>query len=116
MGGGSDPAHISVLQQPCQLRHSEYESYIDKTTPGFLLVGEISFAFGHPLVYPNGDDEPDTPDRKRLRRRQEFKGAAKFPEPQGIKINMMPFKMGDKSSLPPELWHYWPMIEECYLP
>merc|ERR1711879_1054777 len=24
--------------------------------------------------------------------------------------------MGDKSSLPPELRHYWPMIEECYLP
>jgi len=114
--GDSNEAKISVLQQPCQLRHSEYESYVDKSTPGFLPVDEICFPFTHPLVYPNG--EPGTPDRTNRSRPHYWRkrGAAEFPEPQGIKINMMPFRMGDKSSLPEDLWHYWPMIEECDVP
>jgi len=36
-----------------------------------------------------------------------------FPEPQGININMMPFRMGDQNSLPTDLHQYWNMIETC---
>lgn len=37
-------------------------------------------------------------------------GMVEFPEPTGININMMPFVMGDRSSLPQELWPYFDMI------
>ena len=39
-----------------------------------------------------------------------------FPPSSGIDVNMMPFRMGDKASLPEELWGYWPLIEACRLP
>lgn len=37
----------------------------------------------------------------------------RFPEPRGIKINMMPFIMGDPSTLPLELHGYLPLITHC---
>lgn len=37
----------------------------------------------------------------------------RFPKPTGIKINMMPFIMGKKSSLPKKYHQYWGMIESC---
>jgi len=43
-------------------------------------------------------------------------GWVEFPEPQGIQINMLPFIMGAKDTLPEEFHHYWPMIEACELP
>ncbi|CAJ1387911.1 unnamed protein product [Effrenium voratum] len=43
-------------------------------------------------------------------------GAARFPASQGLDINMMPFIMGKKGSLPKSLQHYWPLIEACRLP
>mmetsp|Transcript_4879 Transcript_4879/g.14105 ORF Transcript_4879/g.14105 Transcript_4879/m.14105 type:complete len:393 (+) Transcript_4879:115-1293(+) len=36
-----------------------------------------------------------------------------FPAPKSINVNMMPFILGDKRSLPPELHAYWPMIAKC---
>jgi len=39
--------------------------------------------------------------------------SVRFPPPQGIQINMMPFVMGNKSSLPQEYCHYWDMIDKC---
>ena len=36
-----------------------------------------------------------------------------FPSPRGLNVNMMPFVMGTKSSLPEELHGYWPIIECC---
>jgi len=36
-----------------------------------------------------------------------------FPKRSGIDINMMPFVLGDKSSLPKEYHGYWPMISKC---
>lgn len=40
-------------------------------------------------------------------------GKVGFPEPRGIDINMMPFVMGDMTSLPVEYHHYRPIIEAC---
>lgn len=40
-------------------------------------------------------------------------GTVEFPEPTGININMMPFKIGDKNSLPENLWGYWPILLRC---
>lgn len=38
-----------------------------------------------------------------------------FPEPRGLKVNMMPFVMGDMNSLPEELHGYWNMIQRCVM-
>lgn len=37
----------------------------------------------------------------------------KFPQPQDININMMPFVIGQKDSLPTDCQQYWPLIEAC---
>jgi len=39
-----------------------------------------------------------------------------FPPSQGININMMPFVMGHKASLPANLQHYYGIIKACNLP
>jgi hypothetical protein len=36
-----------------------------------------------------------------------------FPEPHNINVNMMPFVMGDKNTLPEELHSYWGIIRLC---
>ena len=36
-----------------------------------------------------------------------------FPEPAGRNVNMMPFLLFDKDSLPDDLAGYWPLIEKC---
>lgn len=40
----------------------------------------------------------------------------KFPEYSALQCNMMPFRMGDKHSLPNEYQHYWNLIEACKVP
>jgi len=42
----------------------------------------------------------------------EHVGTVKFPTPEDININMMPFHPTIKTSLPVEYQHYWPMIQE----
>src|SRR5580698_10256575 len=42
-------------------------------------------------------------------------GKVNFPEPKNIKVNMMPFVMGDPDSIPPELRGYVPLIDACHL-
>lgn len=41
-------------------------------------------------------------------------GKVNFPSPRNININMMPFIIGDKKSIPFEYQHYYPLIEKCY--
>eukprot|EP00658_Telonema_sp_P-2_P036467 TRINITY_DN26373_c0_g1_i1.p1 TRINITY_DN26373_c0_g1~~TRINITY_DN26373_c0_g1_i1.p1 ORF type:complete len:293 (+),score=51.98 TRINITY_DN26373_c0_g1_i1:193-1071(+) len=41
------------------------------------------------------------------------KGSVEFPEPSGLNVNMMPFVIGNKTSLPPWLQQYWPLIQQC---
>lgn len=36
-----------------------------------------------------------------------------FPEPQNLRVNMMPIVMGDSESVPTELQGYLPLINEC---
>merc|ERR1711972_139009 len=36
-----------------------------------------------------------------------------FPPPQDININMMPFVIGSKESVPQAYAHYWPLIQKC---
>jgi len=36
-----------------------------------------------------------------------------FPTSTGLNVNMMPFVLGDKASLPSNLHEYWPLIEAC---
>lgn len=41
--------------------------------------------------------------------------SVKFPKPRDIEINMMPFVLGNKFSIPKEYQQYWPMICECLI-
>ena len=34
-------------------------------------------------------------------------------EEEAISVNMMPFVLGDRSTLPSNCWRYWPLIMEC---
>lgn len=43
-------------------------------------------------------------------------GEVRFPKFTGANVNMMPFIMGDKETLPKELHQYWDMISQCDLP
>jgi len=38
-----------------------------------------------------------------------------FPRPRDIEINMMPFVLGNKESIPKRYRQYWPMICECLI-
>lgn len=40
-------------------------------------------------------------------------GVLRFPPPRGININMMPFVIGNKNSLPTYLHGYWDIIVDC---
>ena len=42
-------------------------------------------------------------------------GMVEFPPYQGININMMPFIIGDDSSIPEEYRHYSPLLDQCQL-
>ena len=37
----------------------------------------------------------------------------KFPKANNININMMPYIIGDKSSIPPKYNHYYDIINQC---
>merc|ERR1712224_452256 len=117
---------LAVVLGPCKARSSEYESYIKRDAIGVLEVDRIKFAFGHRLIYPE-EEEYSWSDqiRNTLRYKKESPRpvpATKptepfaFPEPQGININMMPFIMGQRESLPAAYQHYWPLIEKCNIP
>lgn len=45
--------------------------------------------------------------------KEEARNYHKFPEFKSRNVNMMPFVIGDKLSLPKYLWDYWPMILKC---
>jgi len=40
-------------------------------------------------------------------------GGARFPRPTGLDVNMMPFVLGRKDTLPESLHQYWGLIQEC---
>ena len=42
-----------------------------------------------------------------------FLGKIDFPKPQDIIINMMPFIIGDKNSIPAEYNHYYDVLTKC---
>jgi hypothetical protein len=40
-------------------------------------------------------------------------GQVRFPSPTNININMMPYIIGDKNSIPKEYHNYYPLIKKC---
>jgi len=44
----------------------------------------------------------------------EARERVQFPAPNDININMMPFIIGQKESIPTEYQQYWPMLESCH--
>eukprot|EP00929_Paragymnodinium_shiwhaense_P103581 TRINITY_DN6719_c0_g1_i4.p1 TRINITY_DN6719_c0_g1~~TRINITY_DN6719_c0_g1_i4.p1 ORF type:complete len:371 (+),score=50.72 TRINITY_DN6719_c0_g1_i4:105-1217(+) len=119
---GGDAAAICAVRAPCRIRPHEYQDYIDRKAAGFLPVDRVGLAHGHSLRFPEGAGETEdfvhsqqlldasVPDEK------EGVQLVKFPAPSGLNVNMMPFEMGNKESLPAYLQQYWPLIQSCRLP
>eukprot|EP00929_Paragymnodinium_shiwhaense_P103580 TRINITY_DN6719_c0_g1_i2.p1 TRINITY_DN6719_c0_g1~~TRINITY_DN6719_c0_g1_i2.p1 ORF type:complete len:361 (+),score=58.96 TRINITY_DN6719_c0_g1_i2:87-1169(+) len=117
---GTAEAAICVVKEPCRIRPHEYQDYIDRNAVGFLPVDRICFAFGHSITFPEEAVGHFVHDPALLDAAvpDEDKGVEyiEFPEPSGLNVNMMPFEMGKKESLPANLHQYWPLIESCRLP
>lgn len=91
---------------------AEYESYIDRRATGVMDVDHIRFRHGYPSE--EDQDRKCVPSRnpehlKKLRQQRKVA----FPKPSDININMMPFRIGDKNSLPDYVKQYWPLIQKC---
>jgi len=131
LGYSDEEVAIKAVKLPCRIRPAHYDAYIDRDAVGFMQVEEIRATMGDRLVlFPNGQP-PDgfrippesrirgwlDPQRERQRRQRiEMEGWVWFPEPRDININMMPFIIGKKESIPAEYWQYWDMIESCKIP
>eukprot|EP00746_Dinoflagellata_sp_MGD_P144033 gnl/MRDRNA2_/MRDRNA2_76800_c0_seq1.p1 gnl/MRDRNA2_/MRDRNA2_76800_c0~~gnl/MRDRNA2_/MRDRNA2_76800_c0_seq1.p1 ORF type:complete len:388 (-),score=67.70 gnl/MRDRNA2_/MRDRNA2_76800_c0_seq1:10-1173(-) len=125
LSGVSGVVHVTVVLGFCKVPYSDWESYIKRDTHGVMEVDRIQFEFGHPLEYPKEEHSWIDHARKILGhskpcplpvpRRIPSKRIT-FPEPQDININMMPFIMGQKDSLPEAYQQYWPLIEQCKIP
>jgi len=77
---------LTALRRPCRVRPAEYLSHINRGAGGLSDAGKFALKVGSGLS---------------------------FPAPQGININMMPFIMGARNSVPEEYQHYWHIIQQC---
>jgi len=83
---------ITVTRTACAVRPAEYAAYLTRYNDDLAL-------------YPNG----------RMGKKKAFVrvDTIDFPASTGISINMMPFVIGYKTTLPEEYRQYWPMIVAC---
>jgi len=83
-----------------------------------LTMGEALEGMGHAevcvVVMSASVYEPTVRSAKRSTGLVELRPVS-FPSPQRISINMMPFIMGEITSLPKEYHDYWPLICNCNL-
>jgi len=93
---------ITAIIQPCRAKPEEYESYILPCKECLQGNPGASRRFFHEDLVQSG------PGRAFMKLHQ-----VKFPEPKEININMMPFIIGKKESIPEEYQSYWPLIEKC---
>jgi len=93
---------ITAVIQPCRAKPEEYESYILPCKECLQDDPAASRQFLHEDLVESG------PGRAFMKLRP-----VRFPKPTGININMMPFIIGKKESIPKEYQTYWPLIEEC---
>eukprot|EP00931_Biecheleriopsis_adriatica_P118592 TRINITY_DN93957_c0_g1_i1.p1 TRINITY_DN93957_c0_g1~~TRINITY_DN93957_c0_g1_i1.p1 ORF type:complete len:371 (-),score=52.51 TRINITY_DN93957_c0_g1_i1:204-1316(-) len=129
----SEDATLTVIIRPCRVKLDEYEAHIDRIKPAFLEVAKLRYPTFYPIKFP-----PDVPtlangfpvdvsgavplpeEEVEEEGQEEFvmprNRLVEFPDPQDININMMPFVIGDKSSMPEQYRHYWGLIESCNLP
>jgi len=99
--GGNDDSSIDgtfvVAIHPCRTRPEHYASFITLYTDEPLSVRERQ-----------PDWEPYQMEKGFVKC-----GHVEFPQPTEIDVNMLPFVIGNKNSLPEELHDYWSMIERC---
>lgn len=128
---GSDTLTLNVMKYPCKVSPDEYSNYIDAETVGLLPVSNIRYErfhrFEEPTEEESGTDFFDLwtyykqhgkpiphenyPTSSFRRVKQDW--SVQFPESQNININMLPFQLGNKDSVPEAYHHYWPIIEAC---
>eukprot|EP00930_Biecheleria_cincta_P038025 TRINITY_DN26125_c0_g1_i1.p1 TRINITY_DN26125_c0_g1~~TRINITY_DN26125_c0_g1_i1.p1 ORF type:complete len:351 (+),score=49.11 TRINITY_DN26125_c0_g1_i1:34-1086(+) len=100
------PGHhleLTVVKRPCRAPPSSYDIYAKEGVQDFVHETDINMQLGaddcNEEVFAWVKAEKIT-----------------WPEPKDININMMPFRMGDISSVPEEYQHYWPLLLACELP
>jgi len=110
---------VCVVKGPCWIRPHQYNDYVDCNATGCLPVDQINLRWA-PLDFGNDGSRGFNHEFETVQKAKPVKGHGvkyvTFPEPRGIKVNMMPFEMCNKESLPAELHHYWEIIEACQLP
>lgn len=77
-----------------------YKPHINTTAKGFVIVADAK---------RHGANSAGS--RRFIRSRH--LSPVTFPEPHDRKVNMMPFIIGVRESLPEELQAYWPLIMAC---
>jgi len=120
---------ITVIKQaqPCRVQPECYGSYVKRDVVAALEVDRIRLGFGHPVDFIEEREERrlfGLWGRAKRGRKGEVIGVPRlipaepvdFPPPNDIDINMMPFIMGQRSSIPAAYQQYWPLIERCKLP
>lgn len=75
-----------------------YRTHINTAAKGFVVVADARRHRSFSRPFQRFMRDPPT---------------VAFPTPQDRNVNMMPFIVGAKKSLPAELWGYWQMIEAC---
>eukprot|EP00931_Biecheleriopsis_adriatica_P061118 TRINITY_DN3673_c0_g1_i1.p1 TRINITY_DN3673_c0_g1~~TRINITY_DN3673_c0_g1_i1.p1 ORF type:complete len:355 (+),score=38.18 TRINITY_DN3673_c0_g1_i1:65-1129(+) len=94
----SSEEHVQVIIKCCEAVPEKYEEYIQQDKTAFLVPSISCTLLAATRSRPCTVHLTET---------------LEFPPPQGININMMPFIQGDKSSIPEEFQHYWPLIRLC---
>lgn len=120
-----------------------YESFLVQEIMGYLTCGpyakHLRFSvpadllgkaagFGYPMLFVKGRgsfqkgtsrllDQHSTYDNSYEKGKVAFAKIRDvsdlFPDPAGIQVNMMPFVLGERSSLPDYLQPYYPLIDAC---
>jgi len=111
--GINGKAEISVILRPCQIKPCDYESYIDRDGIGFLKVDEIRREMFHRITFSEYDGHRGIGKGIPVETQPEV---VMWPKPKDININMMPFIMGQRESIPDAYQEYWELIEAFKLP
>lgn len=96
---------LTIVKRPCRARPSSYSLHFETGIEGFTHEPDITTP-----EEGLGSDDLNSELFAWVRA-----SGVSWPEPKDIKINMMPFRMGDKASIPDEYQQYWPLISACKL-
>jgi len=82
---------------------------------GLMTASASKQEFEEVAFMSSGHPSRDSALALRVGRLAKMGSGVSFPEFTGISVNMMPFVLGDKTSLPESLHSYWSLVQACKL-